>query len=179
ERQATGLNHARIFYRKDTLPEIEFALANNVPCFLVCFNSRRWELEPEKCRGVEVQIDPQAFEKFTTPPILVEDATLVQSARVHAESKTVEIFKDVSSLVQEGKLGENYSKIEPNDPRLKIIMDNFKELIDLLEKTEGTPEHAQVQEKIKALMNSRIPKKLQPQTDPSDYRFEPPSEEST
>ncbi len=89
-----------------------------------------------------------------------------QNITASAESRTMNIFANVSALVREGKLGEDFADIAPNDPRAKNIMENFGELIDLLEKTEGTPEHLQVQEKIKAMMDSRIPKKTPTQNGP-------------
>ncbi|MDG6999628.1 MAG: hypothetical protein JRN15_10985 [Nitrososphaerota archaeon] len=73
-----------------------------------------------------------------------------------AEAKTSKIFAAVSALVQEGKLGEDFANIDESDPRAKDILENFRQLMEMLEKTEGTPEQARVEEKIKVLMDSKV-----------------------
>jgi hypothetical protein len=76
-----------------------------------------------------------------------------------AEAKTSKIFAAVSALVQEGKLGEDFANIDASDPRAQDILENFIELMEMLEKTRGTPEQARVEEKIKILMDSKVFKK--------------------
>jgi hypothetical protein len=73
-----------------------------------------------------------------------------------AEAKTSNIFAAVSALVQEGKLGEDFADINESDPRAKDILDNFRELMDMLEKTKGTPQRSMVEQKVKALMDSKV-----------------------
>jgi hypothetical protein len=54
------------YYRRDLEPEIAMALENKIPCYLVVINARNGN-------QLIQQIDPVAFESFTTPPWLSED----------------------------------------------------------------------------------------------------------
>lgn len=73
-RAVTGTNHARTIYAKDIRPELAYAKKYSVPCFLVIYNSRNWELEPWKCRMLEIPIDPNTFDHYTSPPEFALDA---------------------------------------------------------------------------------------------------------